>query len=139
MEMNSHDMKNCGDGSSSGSVRGLSPRSTNSLLHTHQQEFNSTQIQLSTQQQQQQHPHPSPNGSGMVAGASHRMPSPAASMRVPPLMTAVSPMSAPVAQVAPVPRGFDHTQSQSMSQVSKTEFLSELSIPSIGNFVSKLS
>ena len=124
MENNSLDMKNgpnCGDGSSSGSVRGLSPRGSSSHLHTHQQQFNSTQIHLPTQQQQQQqqHHHLSSNGSGMVAGAAHRMPSPGASMRVPPLMSAVSPMTAPVAQVAPVPRGFDHTQTQSMSQVFK--------------------
>ena len=110
---------NCGDGSSSGSVGGLSPRGSSSRLHTHQQQFNSAQIQLPTPQQQQQHPHHSSNGSGMLAGAAHRMPSPGASMRVPPLMTAVNPMAAPVAQVAPVPRGFDHTQAQSMSQVLK--------------------
>ena len=31
-------------------------------------------------------------------------------------------MTAPVAQVAPVPRGFDHNQNQPMSQVKKSVF-----------------
>jgi len=120
MENNIHDIQNgphCGDGSASGSVGGLSPReNTPRLLTTHQQ-FNSTQIQMPTQSRQHNSTTPSNGSVGMVGVASHRMPSPAPSMRVPPLMTAVSPMTAPVAQVAPVPRGFDHTQTQSMSQI----------------------
>ena len=116
MESNSNDSMNgtnSRDGSSPGSVRGLSPRGNTPHIHTHQQ-FNTTQIQLSPQPQQ----HPPSNSPGMVAGAvQHRMTSPAPSMRVPPLMSAVSPMTAPVAQVAPVPRGFDHNQTQSLSQV----------------------
>ena len=122
MESNSNDIQNgpnSGTGSASGSVRGLSPRESTPRLHTTHQQFNSAQIQLQQAQQQQQHSQQPPsNGSiGMVGGTTHRMPSPAPSMRVPPLMSAVSPMTAPVAQVAPVPRGFDHTQTQSMSQV----------------------
>ena len=131
MENNSLDMKNgVGDGSSSSSVRGLSPRGSHSQrLHPQhqQQQFSSSAQQLQLQPtQQQQHPRPSSNnGAGMVAGAAaqHRMPSPGASMRVPPLMSAVSPMTAPVAQVAPVPRGFDHTHTQSMSQVLEMTYL----------------
>ena len=116
MENNANEYKNgsiCGDGSSSNSsARGLSPRGPGN--HNNHSQFNSTNIQLPSQ------PHPPSNSSGIMAGGSaHRMPSPAPSMRVPPLMSAVSPMTAPVAQVAPVPRGFDHNQNQPMSQVDK--------------------
>lgn len=125
MDSNTNDSMNgtnSGDGSSPASGRGLSPRGNTPRLHTHQQ-FNTTQIQLSPQQQQQQHSHPPANGPGIVGGgAQHRMTSPAPSMRVPPLMSAVSPMTAPVAQVAPVPRGFDHMQTQSLSQVYRNYF-----------------
>ena len=123
MEGNTNDNMNglnSGDGSSSGSIRGLSPRGNTPRLHPHQQ-YNTTQIQLSPQPQP--HSHLPANGPGTVGGAAqHRMTSPAPSMRVPPLMSAVSPMTAPVAQVAPVPRGFDHTQTQSLSQVYKHYF-----------------
>ena len=123
MDCNTNDSMNgpnSGDGSSSGSIRGLSPRGNTPCLHTHQQ-YNTTQIQLSPQPQQ--HSHIPSNGPGTVGGAAqHRMTSPAPSMRVPPLMSAVSPMTAPVAQVAPVPRGFDHTQNQSLSQVCRNCF-----------------
>ena len=120
MENNAHELKNgsiCGDGSSSSSsTRGLSPRGPNH--HNHLQ-FNSANMQLPSQQSQ----HPPSNSAGMMAGgAAHRMPSPAPRMRGPPLMSAVSPMTAPVAQVAPVPRGFDHNQNQPMSQVKKSVF-----------------
>ena len=118
MENNAHELKNgpiCGDGSSSSSsTRGISPRGLNH--HNHSQ-FNSANMQLPSQ-----HP-PSNSAPGMMGGgAAHRMTSPAPSMRVPPLMSAVSPMTAPVAQVAPVPRGFDHNQNQPMSQVKKSAF-----------------
>ena len=117
MENNANEYKNgsiCGDGSSSSSsARGLSPRGPGH--HNNHSQFNSTNIQLPSQ------PHPPSNSSGIMAGGSaHRMPSPAPSMRVPPLMSAVSPMTAPVAQVAPVPRGFDHNQNQPLSQVDKS-------------------
>ena len=117
MENNANEYNNgsiCGDGSSSNSsVRALSPRGPGH--HNNHSQFNSTNIQLPSQ------PHPPSNSSGIMAGGSaHRMPSPAPSMRVPPLMSAVSPMTAPVAQVAPVPRGFDHNQNQPMSQVDKS-------------------
>ena len=100
------------------SARGLSPRDNNSQSVHANQQYNSTQIQLPNQTQQV-NSHTPNAGSGIVPGTVHRMPSPAASMRVPPLMSAVSPMTAPVAQVAPVPRGFDHSQNQNMSQVCR--------------------
>ena len=100
------------------SARGLSPRDNNAQSVHPNQQYNSTQIQLPNQTQQV-NSHTPNAGSGIVPGTVHRMPSPAASMRVPPLMSAVSPMTAPVAQVAPVPRGFDHSQNQNMSQVCR--------------------
>ena len=110
MENNTNEYKNgsiYGDGSSSNSsTRGLSLRGPNHPINHSQ--FNSKNIQLPTQQ------HPP-----IAGGTAHRMPSPAPSMRVPPLMTAVNPMTAPVAQVAPVPRGFDQNQNQPISQVEK--------------------
>ena len=119
IENNANELKSgsiCGDGTSSNSsTRGLSPRGLNH--HNNHSQFNSSNIQLPSQ------PHPPSNTSGLMAGGSaHRMPSPAPSMRVPPLMSAVSPMTAPVAQVAPVPRGFDHNQNQPMSQVNSYHY-----------------
>ena len=105
-----------GDISSASSIRGISPRGSTPYLHMQQQThpLNTTQKSLSPQPQ----PHPPPPPSNMMTSAvPHRMTSPSPNMRVPPLMSAVNPMTAPVAQVAPVPRGYDHGQSQSHSQV----------------------
>ena len=118
MDNNSNDNKLTSNPIDGRSARGLSPRDNNAQSVHANQQYNSTQIQLPNQSQQV-HSHTPNAGSGIVPGTVHRMPSPAASMRVPPLMSAVSPMTAPVAQVAPVPRGFDHSQNQNMSQVSR--------------------
>ena len=118
MDNNSNDNKLTSNPIDGRSARGLSPRDNNPQGVQANQQYNSAQIQLPNQSQQV-HSHAPNAGSGIAPGAVHRMPSPAASMRVPPLMSAVSPMTAPVAQVAPVPRGFDHSQNQNMSQVCR--------------------